>query len=574
MSRHPATSSAGTPAETILPIHEPSREGQELLPFREGSRRTERGEKEITIQLSVFDQRHYRRLIEAREETIRRVVRKLKPVLGLVSSLDAGCGVGFFAETLRECGLAVRGFDGRNENVAEARRRFPGIRFDTADAQDREIRRMGKFDLVLCCGLLYHLENPLLAIRNLRALTEKCLLVESMCLPAEHAEMVLREEPIAEDQSLTTLACYVSEATLLKMLYRAGFAAVYRVAPMPDHDDFRETEEHSRRRTMLLASHTAIDVGGFRLMPEPEAWSDPWSKAPEMPRGLAQRVRRFAAKPTRQKYAAVAMRLRKFFPGMAMPLRLDFGAWWLAEHSAMDQKLIYRRFEELETKFVQRLLKPGMTMVDAGAHHGLYSLLGAKQVGRSGQVVAIEPSERERKRLERHLRVNRCRNVRIAACALGDKAGEEDLYVVQGENDWCNSLRPPDVDEPTQKLRVPVKTLDEVLEEMGIREVDFLKLDVEGAELSALKGADELLRGARRPVILAELQDLRTRPWGYGAREIVNYLAERKYVWFALKAEGGLMRVEGEEERYDTNLVAAPEERMGEVGLRFGQSAV
>jgi hypothetical protein len=70
------------------------------------------------------------------------------------------------------------------------------------------------------------LENPLLTIRNLRGLTEKCLLLESMCLPGEKLSMLLRAEPRQEDQSLSDVACYASEATLVKMLYRSGFSMV------------------------------------------------------------------------------------------------------------------------------------------------------------------------------------------------------------------------------------------------------------------------------------------------------------------------------------------------------------
>src|SRR5438046_10190902 len=65
---------------------------------------------------TIFDQSHYLRLIEARGETIRRMVNELKLALNLSTAMDAGCGVGFFSETLRECGLQVRAFDGRIEN--------------------------------------------------------------------------------------------------------------------------------------------------------------------------------------------------------------------------------------------------------------------------------------------------------------------------------------------------------------------------------------------------------------------------------------------------------------------------
>ncbi len=111
------------------------------------------------------------------------MVRALKPALGLRNALDAGCGVGFFAQTLTELGLETRGFDGRFENVVEARKRFPQIAFERGDIESAEIAALGTFDLVLCFGLLYHLENPMRAIRHLRALTGQGLLIESMCVP-------------------------------------------------------------------------------------------------------------------------------------------------------------------------------------------------------------------------------------------------------------------------------------------------------------------------------------------------------------------------------------------------------
>jgi 2-polyprenyl-3-methyl-5-hydroxy-6-metoxy-1,4-benzoquinol methylase len=94
---------------------------------------------EITIKLTPFDQREYRKLIEARGEMIRRVVTKLKPALGLSNALDAGCGVGSFSQILSECGLNVCGFDARAENVEEAQRRFPGIPFGLANVEDRGV---------------------------------------------------------------------------------------------------------------------------------------------------------------------------------------------------------------------------------------------------------------------------------------------------------------------------------------------------------------------------------------------------------------------------------------------------
>ncbi len=188
-----------------------------------------------------FDQLHYLQLIKARGATLCSVAHKLRPLFGLATALDVGCGVGFFSKMLAEMQFSVAAFDGRAENVAEARRRFPTIPFEAADIQDSAVRTLGSFDLVLCFGLLYHVENPFSAIRNLRALTGKCLLVESMCIPGERSELLLREEPCVDDQSLTDMACYPSESILVKMLYRAGFTKVYRVVALADQAHFRYT---------------------------------------------------------------------------------------------------------------------------------------------------------------------------------------------------------------------------------------------------------------------------------------------------------------------------------------------
>lgn len=526
---------------------------------------------ETTIKLTPFDTREYHKLIEARGGTLRRVISRLKPALNLSNALDAGCGVGFFSQMLAECGLNVCGFDARADNAAEARRRFPQIPFAEADIEDRAIFELGSFDLVLCFGLIYHLENPLLAIRNLRGLTEKCLLLESMCLPEEKSTMLLREEPRQEDQSLTDVACYPSEGSLVKMLYRAGFPAVYRVTPLPEHDDFRETPAHLRRRTVLLASIEPIDVAGFRFYPEPMESENPWAKRPSARPVLPQRIARFMASPNRRKYITLALRARRLFPEMPIPLRLPFGAWWLAEKSAMDHELMYGEFEPEEMGFVQRLLRPGMTALDVGAHHGLYTLLLSKKVGGTGRVISFEPSPREYRRLEKHLRFNRCSNVHVERSAAGNEAGEADLYLSDEFQDWYNSLRPPALPDSTSIVRVRVRRIDDVLAEQGISTVDFFKLDVEGGELEALHGATRLLHGDTRPAILAEVQDVRTLPWGYPAREIIQFLIRMDYRWFAIAAKGALLPISCDQESYDANLVALPVERTKEFFGLLGQ---
>jgi FkbM family methyltransferase len=282
----------------------------------------------------------------------------------------------------------------------------------------------------------------------------------------------------------------------------------------------------------------------------------------EFSRELGVRIRRFLTKPAREKLESVTFRLRALFPKRSATIRLPFGGKWALEESALDAQLRSGAFERAETHFVERILRPGMTALDIGAHHGYYTLLASMLVGSQGRVIAFEPSPRERIRLERHLRLNKCVNVSVEQKALGSKPGEADLFMVEGAEDYCNSLRPPVVDARSRKIRVLVETLDQFLASNHIGSIDFVKLDVEGAELDVLKGASGLLRGLPRPVFMIEVYDIRTQPWGYAARDIVRFLTERNFEWFSLEESGKPTPVDSASYSFDANLVAVPAERM------------
>ncbi len=273
------------------------------------------------------------------------------------------------------------------------------------------------------------------------------------------------------------------------------------------------------------------------------------------------RLRRFLRRPWNEKVQSLRFRWVRTFPKVPLPVRLPFGAWWLAQDDFLGGAILSGGFEDAEYHFVQSFLQPGMTVLDVGAHHGFYTLLASRKVGPSGRVLAFEPSPRERRRLRQHLRLNRCRNVCVEAFALGASPGEAELFLVRGSQTGCNSLRPPQVAEPTETLRVLVETLDRLLQRQQIERVDFIKMDVEGAEWGVLQGAAQLLGRRPRPVVLCEVQDIRTQPWGYRAKEIVLFLARLGYRWFLPMPDGNLEGISSDQDGFDSNLVAVPDER-------------
>jgi FkbM family methyltransferase len=221
-------------------------------------------------------------------------------------------------------------------------------------------------------------------------------------------------------------------------------------------------------------------------------------------------------------------------------------------------------FEPNELAFVAGFLKPGMVAVDAGANEGLYSLLMARRVGAEGQVVAVEPSPRERRRLERNVALNGLGNVRVVASGLGAAAGRGVLHVAEAEHSGQNTLGGfvyAGLRE-AGSVEIDLQTLDTVTQSHCARPVDFIKMDVEGAEMAVLRGASRVLD--TQPVLLFELLDPSLRAQGSSAQEVIDFLAARQFSVLAFAHDGRLLPLRRLSEA-SSNLVGVPPGRMEEV---------
>jgi SAM-dependent methyltransferase len=227
----------------------------------------------------AFDEPASLRINRVRDQHMRQLVGELLTRGNVRTAADIGCGFGFFAGSLLDLGLEVTAVDGRAENVAEARRRHPSVHFETFNVEDPALSRLGIFDIVICFGLLYHLENPLAAIRNLAALTARALLVESVIAPGATPGAVLYEEEQDIDQGLDYVALIPNETLLIKALYLSGFSHVYRPTVWPAYDDFKATVTRRRRRTLLVAGRSPIDAGRLELMKEPRTRKHLWDRS-------------------------------------------------------------------------------------------------------------------------------------------------------------------------------------------------------------------------------------------------------------------------------------------------------
>ena len=176
---------------------------------------------------TLFDDEHQLRRTRACQAFLRQFLLDVADDLPSTRALDVACGVGYLSETLLEAGFEVTAVDARGENVDEARRRVPDARFLVHDVESDAWEALGRFPVVMCFGLLYHLENPLRVVRGLFEVTESILLLEAQIAPGESPAAVLMNEPEGEDKALNGVAFVPTENCLVKMCYQAGFAQVY-----------------------------------------------------------------------------------------------------------------------------------------------------------------------------------------------------------------------------------------------------------------------------------------------------------------------------------------------------------
>lgn len=159
---------------------------------------------------------------------------------------------------------------------------------------------------------------------------------------------------------------------------------------------------------------------------------------------------------------------------------------------------------EPELGFVRSWLEPGMVFVDVGAHYGIYTLVAARCVGAGGAVLAFEPDPRNFLVLKENVRRNGARNVRLFRVALADSDGHRDLVLGQGYDAMSSFYGPRELADTGSVRMVPTRVLDGVLSEAGLKRLDLVKVDAEGAEPLVLGGAlGSLARW--RPTVIFEV---------------------------------------------------------------------
>ena len=180
----------------------------------------------VSLKASWMKDFHYYRHQHVFQNLLKRI-----PSLENLKVLDVGCNEGYYSFAARELGAAyVKGMDLRDINILRANQvkkyfGYDNCEFVKGNIADPNLLGIEPFDIVFCFGVLYHLENPMIAIRNLRALTTSLLVIDSALASFDLEPSInITVEPTENLRAGETgVAFYPSLGGLLKMLECGGF---------------------------------------------------------------------------------------------------------------------------------------------------------------------------------------------------------------------------------------------------------------------------------------------------------------------------------------------------------------
>ncbi|HLL16136.1 MAG TPA: FkbM family methyltransferase [Pyrinomonadaceae bacterium] len=179
-------------------------------------------------------------------------------------------------------------------------------------------------------------------------------------------------------------------------------------------------------------------------------------------------------------------------------------------------------YEPFETELMHSLVKPGDTVLDIGANIGYYTLILARLVGERGKVYAFEPDPTNYELLKRNIALNGYKNVVPVMKATSNKNGTLRLYLCRDnkamhrvyDSQYCDGF-----------IEIEAVRLDDYF--AGREEkIDFIKIDIEGAEYAALEGMATLLGKSRRAILVTEYTPIAIKEFGIEPQEYLRLLMD------------------------------------------------
>ncbi|ARV61236.1 hypothetical protein BZZ01_23815 [Nostocales cyanobacterium HT-58-2] len=202
-----------------------------------------------------------------------------------------------------------------------------------------------------------------------------------------------------------------------------------------------------------------------------------------------------------------------------------------------------------EMNFLLRYLRDKDSFLDIGANVGVYTLLAASKI-KSGVIYSFEVLSKNYERLEENLNLNQFHQVKPYKLAISDFSGTTALNLAEGDS-------MPFITQTATHNTVTVSTdtLDNLLQNQSLTNLTLAKMDIEGAEILALKGTTSLLKQQQPYVWILEINDA-VNNFGYQKQDVINFLQDYGYRLYNYDADSNKLDAMTLDQQKGNNVLA------------------
>ena len=226
----------------------------------------------------------------------------------------------------------------------------------------------------------------------------------------------------------------------------------------------------------------------------------------------------------------------------------------------IQQQLFWYGYYEKELGILlKKIVRANEVFLDIGANIGYFSLLAATNSS-SSRVISFEPVKKLFQELNENISINNIKNITPVNAAVGEINEEREIFLSAPGNMGMSSFQQPE-NYSGKKEKVTVIAIDDWFKTSGLAKIDLIKLDIEGSELTALKGMKEVLQ-KQRPVLIIEINPETLSLFSLKPFDICNYLNQLNFEGFIIAENGGLEDVRQNEIKQTMNVLFIHHEKL------------
>jgi len=267
---------------------------------------------------------------------------------------------------------------------------------------------------------------------------------------------------------------------------------------------------------------------------------------------LAKALRWYLRSGLRGRTRLTAVATRYLTPLWSVPIRIrDCAPVYVDLRSSQAQYLLQGEpwtrapREQAEQDVMRRVVSRGDVVLDIGANVGLHAVFLSSLIGPEGKLFVFEPNATLLSTLRRTVRG--MKNASLHAYGLSDQTGSRTLFVPADDTkasfaDWTDEA----IDGKAHEAVCEQRRLDDLVREGTIAAPDFIKCDVEGAELLVFRGGQTALDRPDAPIVLFEVNGHTAEGFGFAAldaKEFLEKLPAPRYRFFEIRSDGTLPRI-------------------------------